>query len=457
MLAERRPELPARRARPRSSWTRATPRSWRWPNWPSVDPSDPSGSRPEALRNLATGFTYEPGSTFKAFTVAGALVGAPGHAEHDVQPADRDSRWPTATISDAEDRGTETLTVAQILAQSSNVGAVKIGPAKLGAERFDRWVRRFGFGDPTGIDFPGEERGIVLDLSEYSGSTIGNLPIGQGLSVTPMQMAAGYAAIANGGVLRPPRLILEEGGDARRCAARPPCDQHGDGRGRLRRCSRACWRPAAPRRRSACPATRLPARREPRRWPSTAATRRRSSSPRSSASPRPATRGCWSRWWSTSPQGNYYGGDGRRPGVRRDRRVRAPIPGDPARPAAIESPAMKLRELLVERGGRRDRRRREVEIAGLRTTVAGRARARSSSAFRGSAPTATISRRWRRRARRRRARRRAAPGPGGAPGAGRRRPRGDGARSRFASGAIPPRSWTWSASPAPTGRRPRPS
>ena len=80
-------------------------------------------------------------------------------------------------------------------------------------------MRRFGFGDPTGIDFPGEERGIVPALSEFSGSTIGNLPIGQGLSVTPMQMAAAYAAIANGGILRPPRLILEEGDDAPSSAA----------------------------------------------------------------------------------------------------------------------------------------------------------------------------------------------------------------------------------------------
>jgi cell division protein FtsI (penicillin-binding protein 3) len=113
-------------------------------------------------------------------------------------------------ISDAEERGPESLTVAQILAQSSNVGAVRIG-LELGAEHFYHWVRRFGFGDPTGIDFPGEEQGIVPTLSEFSGSTIGNLPIGQGLSVTPIQMAAAYSAIANGGILRPPRLILDEG------------------------------------------------------------------------------------------------------------------------------------------------------------------------------------------------------------------------------------------------------
>jgi cell division protein FtsI/penicillin-binding protein 2 len=68
-------------------------------------------------------------------------------------------------------------------------------------------VRRFGFGRPTGVDLPGEERGLVLPVARYSGSTMGNLPIGQGLSVTPMQMAQAYAAIANGGILRPPHVV----------------------------------------------------------------------------------------------------------------------------------------------------------------------------------------------------------------------------------------------------------
>ncbi len=99
-----------------------------------------------------------------------------------------------------------TLSTAQILAQSSNVGAVTIG-LRVGSERFSRWINRFGFGRPTGVQFPGEEQGIVPALDEYSGSTMGNLPIGQGLSVTPMQMIAGYAAIANGGILRRPQLI----------------------------------------------------------------------------------------------------------------------------------------------------------------------------------------------------------------------------------------------------------
>jgi cell division protein FtsI (penicillin-binding protein 3) len=126
-----------------------------------------------------------------------------------IEVADRD-------IGESHDRGYVTLSVADILAQSSNVGAVKIGLAlneAEGSERFDHWIRKFGFGSPTGIDFPGEEQGIVLQPDEYSGSTMGNLPIGQGLSVTPIQMATAYAAIANGGVLRPPHLVVEADGE----------------------------------------------------------------------------------------------------------------------------------------------------------------------------------------------------------------------------------------------------
>jgi cell division protein FtsI (penicillin-binding protein 3) len=80
------------------------------------------------------------------------------------------------------------------------------------APRFDQWVRRFGFGKPTGIDLPGEERGLVLALSQYSGSSMGNLPIGQGIGVTPIQVATAYAAIANGGILRRPHIVAAIGG-----------------------------------------------------------------------------------------------------------------------------------------------------------------------------------------------------------------------------------------------------
>jgi len=81
----------------------------------------------------------------------------------------------------------------------------------VGADSFSEWIDKFGFGEPTGVQFPAEEQGIVPERDDYSGSTMGNLPIGQGLAVTPLQMAAGYAAIANGGILRRPRLIVQKG------------------------------------------------------------------------------------------------------------------------------------------------------------------------------------------------------------------------------------------------------
>src|SRR5262249_50629588 len=90
--------------------------------------------------------------------------------------------------------------------------AVLISQRLGGAKPFDAWIHRFGFGKPTGVDLPGEERGQVLPLSQYSGSTMGNLPIGQGISVTPMQMATAYSAIANGGILRPPHIVESIGG-----------------------------------------------------------------------------------------------------------------------------------------------------------------------------------------------------------------------------------------------------
>ena len=183
-------------------------------NWPSVDPYALSEASAEDLKNLATGFTFEPGSTFKAFTVAGALE------EKLVTPETTFDLPPTITVADrtieeAHERGPVTLSVADILAQSSNVGAVSIGlqlNRERGDDAFDSWIRRFGFGQPTGIDFPGEEQGIVLPPEEYSGSSMGNLPIGQGLAVTPIQMATAFAAIANGGILREPQIVLAEDG-----------------------------------------------------------------------------------------------------------------------------------------------------------------------------------------------------------------------------------------------------
>lgn len=174
-------------------------------SWPGFDPNDLSSATNEDLLNRPTGYTYEPGSTFKAFTVAGALEDGVVSPDSSFTLAPK-IRVYDRVIGESHPRPTVTLSVGQILAQSSNVGAVTIG-LEQGADSFSRWVDRFGFGRQTGIEFPAEEQGIVPSLDEYSGSSMGNLPIGQGLSVTPVQMASAYSAIANGGKLVAPRLV----------------------------------------------------------------------------------------------------------------------------------------------------------------------------------------------------------------------------------------------------------
>ena len=161
---------------------------------------------PRALqRNRTVTDTYEPGSTFKLVTVAAALsegLVTPSTAftlPYSIHVADR-------IIHDAESRGTETMTVAKILSKSSNVGAITLAEL-LRKQRLSSWISRFGFGKQTRVDFPGESSGIVLPPEHWSGSTIGNVPIGQGIAVTPVQMASAYASIANGGVWVRPHLV----------------------------------------------------------------------------------------------------------------------------------------------------------------------------------------------------------------------------------------------------------
>ncbi|HEY4412021.1 MAG TPA: penicillin-binding protein 2 [Gaiellaceae bacterium] len=154
--------------------------------------------------NRAISDVYEPGSVFKVVTVGGAL------ADHLVTPQTSfllpySIRVADRVVHDAEIRPTERMTVAQILQRSSNVGAVTIARTKLGESRLKEWIRRFGFGQQTGIDFPGESAGLLP--AYWSGSTIGNVPIGQGISVTAIQLASVYAAIANGGLWIQPHLV----------------------------------------------------------------------------------------------------------------------------------------------------------------------------------------------------------------------------------------------------------
>jgi cell division protein FtsI/penicillin-binding protein 2 len=167
-------------------------------------------------RNRTVTDTYEPGSTFKVVTVSAVLsegLVTPSTAftlPYELHVADR-------VIKDAHPRGTERLTVDQILSQSSNVGTITLAE-KLGSAHLSKWISRFGFGHLTGIDFPGETPGIVPPLAKWSGSTIGTLPIGHGIAVTPVQMAAAYGTVANDGVWLRPHLVDRVGSHRERAS-----------------------------------------------------------------------------------------------------------------------------------------------------------------------------------------------------------------------------------------------
>src|SRR5262245_32112034 len=164
-------------------------------------------------RNRTVTDTYEPGSTFKIVTVSAVLsegLVTPQTAftlPYSLQVSDR-------VIHDAHPRGTERMTVDQILSHSSNVGTITLAQL-LGSQRLSQWISRFGFGHLTGIDFPGETPGIVPTLDKWSGSTIGTLPIGHGIAITPVQMAAAYGAVANEGVWEQPHLVDRVGNEGR--------------------------------------------------------------------------------------------------------------------------------------------------------------------------------------------------------------------------------------------------
>jgi cell division protein FtsI/penicillin-binding protein 2 len=171
---------------------------------PGFDANRASQTDRDTQRNRAVTDTYEPGSTFKVVTVGGAL------SQGLVTPSSQFTLPPSIKVADrviheAHRTDTQRMTVAEILSNSSNVGTVTLAEL-LGRQRLESWISRFGFGRKTGIDFPGETSGILP--SYWSGSTIGTLPIGHGIAITPVQMAAAYAAVANRGVWVRPRLVM---------------------------------------------------------------------------------------------------------------------------------------------------------------------------------------------------------------------------------------------------------
>ena len=173
--------------------------------FPSFDPNRFERYSGNTYRNRATTDVFEPGSSYKIVTAAAALE------ERLVTPRTRfmvpdELPYQDRVFHDSHYHETEQMSVSEIIEQSSNVGTIKIG-LELGPRRLDHYVRKFGFGSASGLGFPGESEGLVLDLDEWSGTTGATVPIGQGVAVTTVQMAAAYSALANGGVWLEPRLV----------------------------------------------------------------------------------------------------------------------------------------------------------------------------------------------------------------------------------------------------------
>jgi cell division protein FtsI (penicillin-binding protein 3) len=172
---------------------------------PAFDPDNRNAAPDGAIGNPALSDVYEPGSVNKVITAAAALQAGI------VTPATVIDVPPTYKVGnhvlhDAEKHGLEHLTFAGVLVKSSNIGTVKVGQ-QVGAERLYAMMRAFGFGEKTGLGLPGESRGLVPKPADWSATSIGTIPIGQGVSVNALQMASVYATIANNGVRVTPTVV----------------------------------------------------------------------------------------------------------------------------------------------------------------------------------------------------------------------------------------------------------
>jgi cell division protein FtsI (penicillin-binding protein 3) len=190
-------------------------------NAPSFDPNDAGGATPEQRRNDALQNIYEPGSTFKVVAFTGALE------EKLITPETRIDCPGSISLPGrvVHDHARGTLTATEALAKSSNVAAIKLGQ-RLGNDRLYEYIRRLGFGAKTGVELPGETAGLIRPVSKWQPGSIGSVPIGHEVGVTPLQMAAAYAAVANDGVRVAPHLVREVRDAEGKATARAEPESH---------------------------------------------------------------------------------------------------------------------------------------------------------------------------------------------------------------------------------------
>ncbi len=175
-------------------------------NRPTYDPNYPAASGPEYKRNRAITDIYEPGSTMKSILACAALEEKVVSLRNMFDVSKGTITVGGKTIHDVHKH--EILSFQEVIQKSSNVGAVKIGQ-RLGAEKYYKYIKKFGFGDKTGIDFPGEVKGIARNVKSWSGTSLAAMSIGQEIGMTPLQMLRAYSAIANGGSLMKPYILSD--------------------------------------------------------------------------------------------------------------------------------------------------------------------------------------------------------------------------------------------------------
>ncbi|MBZ5533320.1 MAG: PASTA domain-containing protein [Acidobacteriia bacterium] len=173
-------------------------------NRPTFNPNLLSATDPRSLKNRAVSDIYEPGSTFKIVTLAAALEEKITNPDEVVDCQNGSIVLNGLKIHDHKSYGD--LTVAQVLEKSSDVGAIKIA-LRLGEQRFDRYIRNFGFGSQSGIELPYETRGMTKPVTRWSKVSIGAISMGQEIGVSPIQLVSMVSTIANDGVYVPPRIV----------------------------------------------------------------------------------------------------------------------------------------------------------------------------------------------------------------------------------------------------------
>jgi cell division protein FtsI (penicillin-binding protein 3) len=192
-------------------------------NWPTFDPNNAGAYSDEVRMDRAVSAAYEPGSTFKLVTFSGAIENGVARPDDLVDCQEGSILVAGRLIHDWHPFGM--LSVREVLAHSSDVGSIKLA-LRLGGPRFYDTIRSFGVGQLTGIELPGENRGLMRPIENWSANSIGSLAIGQEVSVTPVQIISAVSAIANGGTLYRSHVIREIRGDgAAAPRARPAPEQ----------------------------------------------------------------------------------------------------------------------------------------------------------------------------------------------------------------------------------------